>query len=195
MQTSLSQSGGYNLPPCNILNLCGFHILFDCPLDLSALTIFSPLSTSLYENLHPHSTSSDMGQQEQTRKKLLDKNNLIHVEPYYKTVEGLHLWNVSLIDVVLISSPMGMLGLPFLTRAQGFSAKIYATEVTARLGQFMMEDLVAMHNEFKQFYGPEETNFLKMFNWEELEALPPALKKTVLGKDGTGLGSWMPLYS
>lgn len=124
MQTSLSQSGGYNLPPCNILNLCGFHVLFDCPLDLSALTIFSPLSTSLYENLHPHSTSSDMGQQEQTRKKLLDKNNLIPVEPYYKTVEGLHLWNVSLIDVVLISSPMGMLGLPFLTRAQGFSAKV-----------------------------------------------------------------------
>ncbi|PWA72032.1 Beta-Casp domain-containing protein [Artemisia annua] len=54
---------------------------------------------------------------------------------------------------------------------------IYATEVTARLGQFMMEDLVAMHMEFKQFYGPQETNFLKMFNWEELEALPPALKR------------------
>nr|GEV47551.1 integrator complex subunit 9 isoform X1 [Tanacetum cinerariifolium] len=198
--TSLSQSGGYNLPPCNIVNLCGFHILFDCPLDLSALTIFSPLSTSLYESLHQQSiasSSSDMplmGQQEET-KKLLDKNNLIPVEPYYKTVEGLHLWNTSLIDVVLISSPMGMLGLPFLTRAEGFSAKIYATEVTARLGQFMMEDLVTMHMEFKQFYGPEETNSLKMFNWEELEALPPALKKIVLGKDGTELGSWMALYS
>lgn len=111
MQTSLSESRGYNLPPCHILNLCGFHILFDCPLDLSALTIFSPITTSLYGNHDEH-------------KKLLDRTDLIPAEPYYKTVEKLHLWNVSLIDVVLISSPMGMLGLPFLTRTQGFSAKV-----------------------------------------------------------------------
>ena len=58
----------------------------------------------------------------------------------------------------------------------------------------MMEDLVAMHMEFKQFYGPEETSFFQLFNWEELEALPLALKEIVLGKDGTELGSWMPLY-
>ncbi|KAI7743871.1 hypothetical protein M8C21_030320 [Ambrosia artemisiifolia] len=179
--TSLSQTGGYNLPPCNIVNLCGFHILFDCPLDLSALTIFSPISTALYEN---HET-----------KKLLDKSNLILAEPYYKTIESLHLWNVSLIDVVLISNPMGMLGLPFLTRTEGFSAKVYATEVTARLGQLLMEDLVAMHMEYKQFYGPTETSLFQLLNWEELEALPPALKDVILGKDGTELGSWLPLYS
>ncbi|XP_024984534.1 integrator complex subunit 9 isoform X3 [Cynara cardunculus var. scolymus] len=201
--TSLSRTGGYNLPPCHIVNLCGFHILFDCPLDLSALTIFSPISTSLYEKLYeetsagPSFTSLDtplVGPMQET-KKLLDRTNLIPAEPYYKTVESLHLWNVSLIDVVLISSPMGMLGLPFLTRTEGFSAKIYATEATARLSQFMMEDLIAMHMEFKQFYGPEETSFLQLFKWEELEALPPALKEIVLGKDGTELGSWMPLYS
>ncbi|KAL8238850.1 hypothetical protein R6Q59_015417 [Mikania micrantha] len=87
---------------------------------------------------------------------------------------------------------MGMLGLPFLTRAQGFSAKIYATEVTARLGQLMMEDLVANHMEFKQFYGSRETSLFQLF---KQETLPPALKEVVLGKDGTELGSWLPLYS
>nr|XP_043610912.1 integrator complex subunit 9 isoform X2 [Erigeron canadensis] len=187
--TSLSPSGSYNLPPCHVVNLCGFHILFDCPLDLSALTIFSPISTFLYENL-----DEERGQKEKT-KKLLDRTGLIPSEPYYKTIEKLQLWDVSLIDVVLISTPMGMLGLPFLTRARGFSAKIYATEVTARLGQFMMEDLVAMHMEYKQLYGPEETSFLQRFKWEELEALPSALKDVVLGKDAAELGSWLPLYS
>ncbi|XP_076907742.1 uncharacterized protein LOC143564313 [Bidens hawaiensis] len=176
--TSLKQTGGYNLPPCHIFKLGGFHILLDCPLDQSALTIFSPISTALYET-----------------KKLLDKNNLISAEPYYKTVEKLHLWNVSLIDVVLISSPMGMLGLPFLTRTKGFSAKIYATEVTARLGQLLMEDLIAMHMEYKHFYGPNGTNLFQLLKWEEIEALPLALKDVVLGKDGTELGSWLPLYS
>ncbi|CAH1451060.1 unnamed protein product [Lactuca virosa] len=183
--TCLSQSRGYNLPPCHMVNLSGFHILFDCPLDLSAITIFSPVSTSLYEQTFTTPSS----------KKLLDSNNLIPIEPYYKTIEGVHLWNVSLIDVVLISSPMGMLGLPFLTRSKGFSAKIYATEAATRVSEFMMKDLVAMHMEFKQLYGPQETNFLQLFNWEELEALPSSLKEIVLGKDGTYLGSWMPLYS
>ncbi|KAL7615730.1 hypothetical protein Lser_V15G04155 [Lactuca serriola] len=183
--TCLSQSRGYNLPSCHMVNLSGFHILFDCPLDLSATTIFSPVSTSLYEQTFTTPSS----------KKLLDSNNLIPIEPYYKTIEGVHLWNVSLIDVVLISSPMGMLGLPFLTRSKGFSAKIYATEAATRVSEFMMKDLVAMHTEFKQLYGPQETNFLQLFNWEELEALPPSLKEIVLGKNGTHLGSWMPLYS
>ncbi|MFS7914781.1 putative integrator complex subunit 9, ribonuclease Z/Hydroxyacylglutathione hydrolase [Helianthus anomalus] len=122
--TSLSETGGYNLPPCNIVNLCGFHILFDCPLDLSALTIFSPISTALYENLNEQTFSCSSSASHPKTKKLLDKNNLIPAEPYYKTVERLHLWDVSLIDIVLISSPMGMLGLPFLTRAEGFSAKV-----------------------------------------------------------------------
>lgn len=56
-----------------------------------------------------------------------------------------------------------------------------------------------MHMEFKQFYGPSEevakTRFLQFFNnWEELEVVLPALKDILLGKDGTELGSWMPLY-
>ncbi|KAI3740443.1 hypothetical protein L2E82_30872 [Cichorium intybus] len=183
--TSLSQNKGFNLPSCHMVNLSGFHILFDCPLDLSSLTIFSPISTILHE--HTFDSSSF--------KKILDSYNLIPLEPYYKTIERGHLWNVSLIDVVLISSPMGMLGLPFLTCTKGFSAKIYATEATTRVSEFMMKDLITMHMEYKQLYGHEDNNFLQLMNWENLETFPSEIKDIILGKDGTELGSWMPLYS
>ncbi|KAJ6700464.1 INTEGRATOR COMPLEX SUBUNIT 9 [Salix koriyanagi] len=88
---------------------------------------------------------------------------------------------------------MGMLALPFLTQTKGFSAKIYATEATTRLGQLMMEDLVSMHNEFQHFYG-SNSGSPQWMSWEELELLSPALRKVALGKDGTELGGWMPLY-
>ena len=54
----------------------------------------------------------------------LDANNLIYAVPCYKTDNNLHVWNVSFIDIVLISSPMGMLKLSFLTRMKDFSAKV-----------------------------------------------------------------------
>lgn len=101
--------------------MSGFHVLFDCPLDLSALTVFSPLPNDFYKAICEENSDS---QNRQKVEKPLDANDLIFAEPWYKTVNNLHLWNVSFIDVVLISSPMGMLGLPFLTRMEGFSAKV-----------------------------------------------------------------------
>ncbi|KAJ1414054.1 Ribonuclease Z/Hydroxyacylglutathione hydrolase-like [Sesbania bispinosa] len=187
-----------------MLNFCGIRILLDCPLDLSALTAFSPVPTAL--DVLPFEESSDFeangfvdsdAQSEKRQKieKLLDAKSLIFAEPWYKTVNNLHLWNASFIDVILISSPMGIMGLPFLTRTKGFSAKIYVTEVSARLGQLMMEDLVSMHVEFRQFYGPEESNFPPWLRQEKLETLPCELRKIISGKDGVELGGWMPLYS
>nr|XP_028960961.1 integrator complex subunit 9 isoform X2 [Malus domestica] len=126
--------------------------------------------------------------------KSLDADDLICAVPWYKTVKNLHLWNASFIDAVLISSPMGMLGLPFITRMKGFSAKIYVTEATARLGQLMMEDLVSMHMEIRQLFGPEESSFPRWMKWEVLKLLPSSLRRLVLGKDGGELGGWMPLY-
>lgn len=59
----------------------------------------------------------------------------------------------------------------------------------------MMEELVAMHAEFVQFYGPDERPELpEWMKWEELEKLPPVLRELVMGEDGEELGSWMPLY-
>nr|GMD10358.1 integrator complex subunit 9 homolog isoform X1 [Ipomoea batatas] len=187
VQTCLSKGQGYHFPPCHILNICGFQVLFDCPLDLSALSVFSPLPTDP-PSLLDRQTVALTG-------KCLDATSLIHAEPWYKTVERLRLFNTSFIDVVLITSPMGLLGLPYLTRDKDFSAKIYATEAAARLGQLIMEDLVAIHMELRQFYGAQESAFPEWMNWEKLELLPLELKEIVLGKHGIDLGGWMPLYS
>ncbi|KAM5551892.1 integrator complex subunit 9 [Rosa sericea] len=205
--TCLSKGGGYHFPPCHILDICGFRILLDCPLDLSAHTIFSPIPSaskaSSVDKPNPKCSNRSgpldleepLVRKRQKVERPLDADDLIYAEPWYKTVRNLHLWNTSFIDVVLISSPMGMLGLPFLTRIKGFSAKIYVTEAAARLGQLMMEDLVSMHMEIRQLFGPEESCIPQWMKWEELKLLPSSLRDVALGKDGGELGSWMPLYS
>lgn len=105
-------------------------------MDFSALTIFSPIpSASKASSLDeedpkcsnrsgPLDLEEPLVRKRQKVERPLDANDLIYAEPWYKTVKNLHLWNTSFIDVVLISSPMGMLGLPFLTRIKGFSAKV-----------------------------------------------------------------------
>ncbi|XP_047167399.1 integrator complex subunit 9 [Vigna umbellata] len=200
--TCLSKGRGFHFPPCHILNFCGIRILLDCPLDLSALLAFSPIPTldclSIVESYNTEANDFDSRAafgKRQKIEKLLHAKNLLFAEPWYKTVNNLQLWNSSFIDVVLISSPMGIMGLPFLTRMKGFSAKIYVTEASARLGQLMMEDLISMHGEFRHFYGPEESNFPSWLRQEELEILPSELREIILGKDGLELGGWMPLYS
>ncbi|ESW32006.1 hypothetical protein PHAVU_002G285400 [Phaseolus vulgaris] len=201
--TCLSKGRGFHFPPCHMLNFCGIRILLDCPLDLSALLAFSPIPTSLdclsvVESFNTEANGFDSGVgfgKRQKIEKLLHAQSLLFAEPWYKTVNNLHLWNSSFIDVVLISSPMGIMGLPFLTRIKGFSAKIYVTEASARLGQLMMEDLISMHVEFRHFYGPEESNFPSWLRQEELEILPSELREIILGKDGLEWGGWMPLYS
>lgn len=191
--TCLSKGGGFHFSPCHMLNVSGFRILLDCPLDLSSLAIFFPFPVA--HQVHESLDTDSVVRKKQKIEKTLDANDLIHAEPWYKTVTNLHLWDASFIDVVLISSPIGMLGLPFLTRTKDFSAKIYVTEATARIGQLLMEDLVSMHMELRQFYGPEDSCFPQWMRWEELEVLPCELRKIVLGKNCEELGAWMPLYS
>lgn len=131
MQTCLSKGGGFQFPPCHILDVFGCRILIECPLDLSALMIFSPVPTDFYTHEEASNDPSHevldkeyVAQKRQKIEKPLDANNLIFAEPWYKTVSHLHLWNASFIDVVLVSSPMGMLGLPYLTQIKDFSAKV-----------------------------------------------------------------------
>ncbi|XP_057976614.1 uncharacterized protein LOC131163841 isoform X2 [Malania oleifera] len=198
--TCLSKGMGFHFPPCHIFNICGFQILLDCPLDLSSLTIFSPIPTDscTLPDDETSNCSNDLESMDRKRQKIekpLNANDLIKAEPWFKTVTNLHLWDISFIDIVLISSPEGLLGLPFLTRTKGFSAKVYVTEATSRIGQLMMEDLISMQQEFRQFYGPEGSCFPQWMKWEELEVLPSSLRERALGKDGSELGGWMPLYS
>ncbi|KAH6786448.1 hypothetical protein C2S52_006000 [Perilla frutescens var. hirtella] len=191
----LSEGSGYYFPPCHIMDISGFRVLFDCPMDLSSLTIFSPVpvDSNTIVNGYNFSCSCQNYVGLDTNKEK-GGNGLIYAEPRYRTVKNLLLWNVSFIDVVLISSPMGMLGLPFLTRNKDFSAKVYATEAAARIGQLMMEDLVNMHKEFRQFYGPESDAPMWM-KWDKLELLPLEFKQSFFGADGTDFGCWKLLYS
>lgn len=157
-----------------MLELCGLRLLLECPIDLSALNVFNPIS---------------VGHQ-------FDPSGFISAQPWYKTAKNLHLWDVSLIDVVLISSPAGMLGMPFLTRNPGFSAKIYATEATMTIGRLMMDDLVSMHSEYVMFCGHDDrTGFPEWMGWEELGRLSLKAKEVVMGEDGEELGCWLQLYS
>ena len=57
----------------------------------------------------------------------------------------------------------------------------------------MMEDLVKMHNEIRQFYGPEESTCPEWMKWDEVELLPSAIREILWGRDGDLCG-WMPLY-
>ncbi|CAN8260185.1 unnamed protein product [Cochlearia groenlandica] len=194
--TCLSNGDGFQYPPCHMLNLCGFRILIDCPLDLSALTIFAPVPYDVgFEASDVPMDAEDPIQKKQKLERQMTLDDLVCAEPWYKTVTALHLWELSLIDMVLISNPMGLLGLPFLTQNPRFCAKIYMTEATARIGQLMMEDLVSMHMEFRRFHGPYDSCFpLWIKNLDRVE-VPPLLKKVVFGENGDDLGSWMRLYS
>lgn len=130
LQTCLSEGRGYYFPPCHIVNISGFRVLFDCPLDLSALSVFSPLpivTSSLLDEKTSNVSVQSSSNSESVRREVgesLDSKSLIRAEPWYKTVKSLQLWSIYSIDVVLISSPMGMLGLPFLTRLKDFRSKV-----------------------------------------------------------------------
>ncbi|KAK6933940.1 hypothetical protein RJ641_036834, partial [Dillenia turbinata] len=202
--TCLSKGGGFYFPPCHMLSVCGFQILVDCPLDLSALTIFSPVPVDSFAmqdegnclQLADRSLDSEYVNRNRLKvEKPINAKDLIHAEPWFKTVRNLHLWSVSSIDIVLITSWMGMLGLPFLTRMKEFSAKIYVTEATARIAHLMMKDLLSMHMEFREFYGWMDSGFPEWMRWTQLEMLPLAISEIVLGQDWTNLGGFMPLYS
>lgn len=197
-------------------------------MDLSGLLIFSPIPVYLNGKLEAFDCSChgslDTDCAACQKQQAEYSENLIHAVPWYKTVSNLHLWDVSFIDAVIISSPMGMLGLPFLTRNKSFSAKVntkiplffiskffhfrcgiecvhlfcddqvYATEATARIGKLIMDDLVYMHRELRQFYGPVDAGSAQWMNWDELEKIPPSVQEMILGKDGTDLGGWLALY-
>ena len=50
--------------------------------------------------------------------------------------------DISDIDAILISNSLSMLALPFFTEHPDFNGCVYATEPTANIGKFFMEELV-----------------------------------------------------
>lgn len=97
---------------------------------------------------------------------------------------------------MLVSSATGMLGLPFLTGLPGFTnTKVYVTEVAARIGKPMMEELVEMHREFVRYYGPDTDASPKWMEGEELNELMSMSQKAVIEGRENDLTSLVPLYS
>ncbi|CAM8932572.1 unnamed protein product [Rhodiola kirilowii] len=172
-------------------------------MDLSALSIFSPAgylqTRGVSEDDDDHlEMASDLECVSRKRKKVekpVDASDLIHAVPWYKVVGNLALWNIASIDIVLISSPMAMLGLPFLTKMDGFCAKVYATEATVKLGEILIGDILSMHMEFWQIHGPDESEYPDWLKWDNLDKLPSTLADLASGEGGVELNSWMPLYS
>jgi len=97
----LSTSGGggssYYSPASHLLEMEGLRFLLDCPIDLSVLAAFSPV---------PH-TSGEGG--------------LIRAVPRYWSPAAAAAAKAGGVDAVIVSSAMGMLGLPLLTRLPGFA--------------------------------------------------------------------------
>ena len=67
--------------------------------------------------------------------------------------------------------------------------------MATKFGHLMMNDLVSLHEESLQFYGPlGEHENPEWMQWSELEKLPQVIRTIILGKVAEELGSWFPLY-
>ncbi|XP_015691289.1 integrator complex subunit 9 isoform X2 [Oryza brachyantha] len=168
--------GGYYTPASHLLELEGLRILLDCPIDLSALTAFSPV---------PRGAS------------YCDAGDLIRAVPYYRSPAVVAAAKAGGVDAVLVSSATGLLGLPFLTRLPSFaSTKVYVTEVAAKMGRLMMTELVEMHREFVRCYGPDRDQSPVWMEWERLKKFQSVLQKIMTEEVGNnGLAALVPLYS
>ncbi|KAH7437703.1 hypothetical protein KP509_05G084800 [Ceratopteris richardii] len=126
--------------------------------------------------------------------RIMDGHVFLDVEPWYKTAD-FSLVDISSLDVILISSPESMLGLPLLTRSGNFTGKIYATSVTAKLGQLIMEELVCMHAEYIQNFGSSSPEFKPSWlNPPAFQDYPASFKKALVDDDGVGRANWHLLY-
>ncbi|KAG0540652.1 hypothetical protein BDA96_03G427300 [Sorghum bicolor] len=171
--TCLSASGGgggsYYSPASHLLELEGFRFLLDCPIDLSALAVFAPVPLAG------------------------DAGGLIRAVPRYWLPAAAKAGGV---DAVIVSSATGMLGLPFLTGLPGFAnTKVYVTEVAAKIGKLMMEELVEMHCEFVRYYGSDTDVSPKWMEGKEFNELMSMLQKAVIEDKENDSASLVPLYS
>ncbi|CAK9860072.1 unnamed protein product [Sphagnum jensenii] len=181
---------------CHLLEICQTRVLLECPLDLSVLAIFLPSFESVQdEGKQKHKSHTDVMSASLSFLKENSGQVLIEGEPWYKTAE-LGLVEVALLDAVVVSNPLGLLGLPFLTKNPDFSAKIYMTEATAKIGQLMMEELVNMHAECIQVHGRSRDGQLPSWlNISTLDTLPAILRDSIVGRSLAGRANWHLLYN
>ncbi|CAM6099663.1 unnamed protein product [Calypogeia fissa] len=118
----------------------------------------------------------------------------IDAAPWYKTPD-FNVVDATSLNVVIISNPVAMLGLPLLVRNPDFTAKIYATHATAKLGQLMMEELVALQTEFTHQYGRSMKSVVPPWVLPEfISTLPAEVREKLVGSHKAG-EQWNQLYS
>eukprot|EP00249_Psilotum_nudum_P032613 c48382_g1_i1 orf=131-1711(+) len=217
--------GASTAPTCYLLKMSSTQLLLECPIDMSALLLFLPTlllpeCTKGHQSLERDSGSrfgklqrtgigldnrkpihdeangntTKNGQKSSFLFKVIEGRMLLDAEPWYKT-SNLGLVDVSSLNAVLISNPEGMLGLPFLVRMPEFSAEIYATSATAKLGQLMMEELVTMHEEYVQIFGLPDYSGPRWLQPLTLSAVPDSVRTALVGDDGIARANWRYIYS
>eukprot|EP00897_Mesotaenium_endlicherianum_P000079 jgi/Mesen1/10071/ME000730S09339 len=81
-------------------------------------------------------------------------HRLLDCEARYR-VTWLPLVTPAVLDAVLITSPYALLALPYLRAQPGFTARVFATDAALQVGRFLMKEMVALHDEYRQLYGYE----------------------------------------
>lgn len=114
---------------CHLLDFEQSCVLLECPIDLSALSLFHPAPLQSDNNARSLIT---VRKRKRARLEHIDVTNSIFKEvngqvlakgePWYK-IANLELVDVGLLDAVIVSNPSAMLGLPFLTKHPDFRAK------------------------------------------------------------------------
>jgi integrator complex subunit 9 len=137
--------------PCFILTVHGRSILLDFPLAtdhvLDYLPVPSPGCLNRFSCLPKYSIVSSS--KENHLPQQIDELRLLHNQLYvYSPIEFYTFdssqYDISLVDIILISNYETLLGLPYLyQKYPQLNAQIYMTEPTYRFGQQLMYELVA----------------------------------------------------
>ncbi|RUS30705.1 beta-lactamase-like protein, partial [Jimgerdemannia flammicorona] len=133
---------------CFLLKLRQITILFNCPLELDAISATSVTSPTVTDDddlpIAPEdlffsalSSSADCLSNTKSNSESSRELSIFIFRP-----PDFSLIDISTIDFVLITNHKHMLGLPFLTEYLGFKGKIFATEPVVEFGRQHMEELV-----------------------------------------------------
>lgn len=148
---------GHPSKSCNVISFRDTHIMIDCTLDLMSILGYLPLS--LIYNEHLSSLPNWKAPRERTKSASFTykESKIINCE-IKECHSGVHcidaspefalfdtkLFDLSHIDVVLISNYLNMFGLPYLTERLGFNGVVYVTEPTYHFGRIMMEEMIKL---------------------------------------------------
>ncbi|XP_074644115.1 integrator complex subunit 9-like [Tubulanus polymorphus] len=178
-------SGNAN-KPCFILTFKGTTILLDCSLDLSTLQHFIPqpvTKSAKFDNVPPWRAPGSLADKVGNTLKDLNGRVFLDAIPEFHFPET-GLFDLSLVDVILISNSQCMLALPYITQYTGFNGQVYATEPTLQVGRQLMEELVHFVEDCP---GKPSAALLK--HDSVIRCLPPPLRDVIK------ISSWKQCYN